>query len=288
MKHVILSATGLIALSATAATAQKPRSPECFSLSVALSPAVPPFMRDAGLVSIPPHVRLEDPAGSPPDTRALTPLMEIGPGEEASGVIRHDTIFLTWQRDTVRTRVVAEFSGDSLRGVAVLTTNASARPAESPVTGARAACFDVPQSDSTDVVVAAFDSVMGAPPFAHPAGITSVFCLTLRGSLQTDGPQPLFMQRAAQVLAGRGTAVEGTGCRGLPASTHGSWMVDATGAPAVNVSISRLQFATSDEARIWISQTRAGRWGSVVLCTVSRSGTGTPWVARRCDLLLVS
>jgi hypothetical protein len=249
---------------------------------------VPPFIRDAGLVSIPPHVRLEARAGSPSDTLLLTPLMEIGPGEKASADVRRDSIVLTWQRDIARTQVAAKLDGDSLRGMAVVTTNASSRRVEAPVTGARAACFDVPQSDSMAVVVAAFDSVMRTPPFPHPAGTTSVFCLARRGSLQTDGPQPLFVQRAAQVLAGRGTAVEGTGCRGLPASTHGSWMVDATGAPAVNVSISRLQFATSDEARIWISQTRAGRWGSVVLCTVSRSGTGTPWVARRCDLLLVS
>ena len=135
--------------------------------------------------------------------------------------------------------------------------------------------------DSSSVVLAALDSILGAPPWDHPGGKAGAICL---GASSERGG---YLDLVARALQSRGAHV-GEGCRSERAATFGGWVVTAAGSPAIRVSIQQLNFVSELEATARIQETRGGRWGRGEECRTTRASYAEPWVVDSCTLLWIS
>jgi hypothetical protein len=174
--------------------------------------------------------------------------------------------------------------------VAVLVTLASS--------GARAQTA----ADTVDVLVVAFDSMVGAPTLERARGSAVRVCLGTRGARRAPAPpefewpprnpvsvgpsyqNPLsqdLLDRLGRVLSSTRSVEIATGCRrvGETPSTR-SLIRDSAGRPALSVYLG-LQFTAPDVA--WIS---VGLPHRLVECVLRRSDA-VPWRAA-CRTILVS
>src|SRR5690554_1563958 len=82
-------------------------------------------------------------------------------------------------------------------------------------------------ADSAHVVLAAWDSMMGNPPYEHPGGATAKVCLDGFQRARSTGQDSLLLvalhRRVRAELERRGhLSVEGS-CQSIPATSYGSW-----------------------------------------------------------------
>jgi hypothetical protein len=139
----------------------------------------------------------------------------------------------------------------------------------------------LPVHDSSSVVLAALDRVIGKPPWGHPGGKTGAACLG--GSSRRGG----YLDFVARALRSRGAEVTDD-CRSERAATVGTWVVDAEGNPAVRVSLQQLSFVSDVEATTTIHEARGGRWGRSEECRVTRVRSAEPWAIASCTVLWTS
>lgn len=135
--------------------------------------------------------------------------------------------------------------------------------------------------DSSSVVLAALDRIIGAPPWDHPGGKTGAICLG-------ESPKPGgYLDLVAATLRSRGAEMASE-CRSERAATFGTWVVDAAGNPAIRVSVRQLSFISEVKATATIQEARGGRWGRSEECRTTRVSDAEPWTVESCTLLWVS
>ena len=142
-------------------------------------------------------------------------------------------------------------------------------------------------SDSLEVNLVAWDSVMGQGPFEHPGGPTSRICVISSergGDRLTESKLAELADRLAQT---KEVTVHAE-CKGVAASSFGSWILEEGGKPAVLVDFHQPVFPEPDAATVLLIETRAGRWARDVECTVVRDGSSAEWTAKSCVVKRVS
>jgi hypothetical protein len=145
-------------------------------------------------------------------------------------------------------------------------------------------------SDSVSVVLAAWDSMMGAPPYAHPAGHTSRVCF--HGQRRAEAARHDSIALIG-LLRGLRTAVAERpdlsvedSCQPKPAETYGIWVVTPAQEPAILAHVSVPQFNADGTGRVRIGNIRAGRWGRFISCYLERRGS--VWHVLQCETVMLS
>lgn len=153
-----------------------------------------------------------------------------------------------------------------------------------------AECRAQSASDSVSVVLAAWDSMMGVPPYAHPAGRTSRICLYGQRLAEASGHDSIAL---IGLLRGLRTAVAERpdlsvedSCQPKPAETYGIWVVTPAQEPAILAHASVPQFNADGTGRVRIGNVRAGRWGRFISCYLERRGSA--WHVLQCETIAVS
>lgn len=144
--------------------------------------------------------------------------------------------------------------------------------------------------DSVSVFAAAWDSVMGAPPFAHPGGSTTSVCLESSSLVASFDSVPVarlsFVNAVAQEIQRHGVTVLSS-CKMRPESWYGGWIVGPEDQPAVIVRFSAPVFTHLNVAEIHFADARGGRWGRGMVCTIERRAVAG-WKIRRCQVTFIA
>lgn len=139
-------------------------------------------------------------------------------------------------------------------------------------------------ADTSAVLLVAWDTVVGSVPFSHPEAATSLACLA-SGPL---GSRPHFADLSSDVrkdfvdvLAQRRSVVLTTGCV-IDRTTQPTFpMRDREGRFAIEVQLTRLDFAGPDSAEVAMHVGAGGTWGRGTLCVIERAAPAR-WVVDGC------
>ncbi|MEX1181822.1 MAG: hypothetical protein WEF86_01205 [Gemmatimonadota bacterium] len=136
-------------------------------------------------------------------------------------------------------------------------------------------------ADSAQAIAAAIHVMVGTVPIEHPGGATRQVCIEAQrlGASVPISMAVLSQVREAVVAAGTLSLTER--CRRVDAETHGGWVMDAHGAPAMNVRIDRAQL-TGDRGEVRLTEQRGGRLGHSARCTVAKGASGQ-WAVEACS-----
>jgi hypothetical protein len=147
-------------------------------------------------------------------------------------------------------------------------------------------------ADTTGVITAAFESLIGRPPYNHPIAPTTTVCLQAYNTRATEFSVPQLTAEQLERLGERLRAQFGfylaSSCKiAEDARTPGGAIVDEQNQPAVHVRLDAPRFASANAAQIYLSESRGGKAGREVVCSLSKSVDGT-WETTNCRTLAVS
>jgi hypothetical protein len=144
--------------------------------------------------------------------------------------------------------------------------------------------------DSASVVVAAFDDLLGKPPFDHPGGKAAAVCIDIQPSRawsqHTWTQDPAFIEGAKRKVAHQVKVLDA--CRYAAKPTFGTWVLGPSDELAISVTVLSLVFQDVNSAQIRLDETRGGRWGRLVECLVRRSPMSSEWAVAGCKTLMIS
>lgn len=151
-------------------------------------------------------------------------------------------------------------------------------------------CRAQSSSDSVSVVLAAWDTMMGSAPYAHPGGRTSTICLSARHLPRASGQDSTALNELLLSLRSavgeRADLSVGYSCLPEPAATYGIWIMTPAQEPAIVAHISLPQFRADGTGEIRIGNVRAGRWARIVSCYLKLSESR--WHVVQCETVMLS
>lgn len=144
------------------------------------------------------------------------------------------------------------------------------------------------RSDSSRVVVASLDAMLGKPPFNHPAGKASTVCIDIQPARAWSQPtwthDPAFVTDVRTEVAK--VVKVSSECRYANTPTvHGS-VLAASNEPAVSVTILSLKFLRADSAVARLDEARGGPGSRVVECRARRAPNRADWNIAECTTVL--
>ena len=139
---------------------------------------------------------------------------------------------------------------------------------------------------SVQAIAAAVHGIVGSVPIEHPGGATRSVCIEADRLGGTTPISDEVMNRVRSAVAQAGVLRLTDGCHRIDAPTYGGWVVDAGGAPAVNIRVRSAQFAAG-RAEIMIQEQRGGRLGHSARCTITQDGSDR-WSLDNCTTTSMS